>query len=89
MTIPAILIGFVFGSIYGTVFHLWLGGNITRLIIYILLGWAGFWVGHFLGEYLGWHFLAVGPLNLGLATLGSGVFLLVGHWLFKERSKDH
>lgn len=81
MTAPALLIGFVIASIYGSAFHLWRGGQMARLLVYLVLGWAGFWAGHFLGEYLGWHFLGLGPLNMGVATIGSAIFLLVGHWL--------
>jgi hypothetical protein len=28
-----------------------------------------------------WRFASIGPLNVGLATLGSAAFLLVGEWL--------
>jgi Na+-driven multidrug efflux pump len=36
-----------------------------------------------LGAWLGWHFAAIGPLNTGLATVGSVVFLLSGAGLVK------
>jgi hypothetical protein len=45
------------------------------------LSWAGFWIGQFLAEQLGWSFLSVGPLHLGMATLVSAIFLLAGYWL--------
>ena len=81
MTIPALLIGMLIATLYGAAFHLWRGGGFGRLILYILLGWIGFWAGHLIGTRLGWSFASLGPLRLGMATVTSAVFLLVGHWL--------
>ncbi len=81
MTLPALLFGIVLSSAYGTAFHFWKGGSIMKLILYILLSWAGFWGGHFLAVKLNWTFASVGPINTGLATIGSLVFLFVGEWL--------
>lgn len=81
MTIPSILIGFVISSLYGVAFHLWRGGGLGRLILYIILAWIGFWIGHFLGNYLGLSFASLGPLHLGTATLGSALTLGFGYWL--------
>ncbi len=81
MTIPAFVFGFFLASLYGAVFHLWKGGKLPRLVLYLVLSWVGFILGHLLAARLGWTFLSVGPLNAGLATLGSVIFLLAGHWL--------
>lgn len=81
MTFPSFLFGLLISTLYGAAFHLWRGGSLSHLLFYLILGWIGFWGGHLLGSWLGWTFAAVGPLNLGLATLGSLVVLLVGNWL--------
>lgn len=81
MTIPALLIGMLIATLYGAAFHLWRGGGFGRLVLYIILGWIGFWAGHFIGQRLGWNFASLGPLRLGMATIASLLFLLVGHWL--------
>jgi hypothetical protein len=81
MTLPAILFGIVLSTAYGTAFHFWKGGSLKRLLLYVILAWLGFWIGHFVGVVLGWTFAAVGPINTGLATFGSAVFLFVGEWL--------
>ena len=81
MTIPAIFFGVVLSSAYGTAFHFWKGGSLNKLLFYILLAWAGFWIGHFVGNAIGWSFAPVGQVNAGLGTLGSLIVLLVGDWL--------
>jgi len=81
MSIPTIIFGMIIASLYGAAFHFWRGGGLGKLFLYLLLGWAGFWVGDMLGRQLGWSFASLGPLHLGMATIGSGIFLMVGHWL--------
>ena len=81
MTLPSFLIGIVISSLYGAAFHLWRGGGLGRLILYIVLAWIGFWIGHSIGEALGWTFFSLGPLWLGTATLGAAITLGLGYWL--------
>jgi hypothetical protein len=81
MTFPAIIFGIILSTIYGSAFHFWKGGGISRLVLYIILSWLGFWIGHGIGSATGWTFAAAGPINTGMATLGSAVFLFVGEWL--------
>jgi hypothetical protein len=81
MTFPAIVFGIILSSIYGTAFHFWKGGGLSKLALYILLSWLGFWIGHGIGSAIGWTFASAGPINAGMATLGSAVFLFVGEWL--------
>ena len=81
MTFPALLFGFLLASFYGAFFHLYRGGSFGRLIYYLILSWAGFIAGHFIAVQMGWVFLSVGPLHLGLATFGSLLFLVAGYWL--------
>jgi hypothetical protein len=81
MTLPALLFGILLSSAYGAAFHFWKGGSLRRLLLYVILAWIGFWMGHLLGAALGWSFAAVGPINAGMATLVSAIFLFGGEWL--------
>jgi uncharacterized membrane protein YeaQ/YmgE (transglycosylase-associated protein family) len=81
MSLPSILFGLVISTLYGAIFHLWKDGGLGRLFLYLILGWAGFWLGQFLAERMGWTFASLGSLHLGLATAGSVLFLAVGYWL--------
>jgi hypothetical protein len=89
MTYPAILFGIILSTFYGSVFHLWRGGGIGRLVLFLVFGWIGFWVGHGVGSHFGFTFDLVGPLNLGMASLGSLVFLLFGYWLSLVEIEKH
>jgi hypothetical protein len=81
MTLPAIFFGVVLSTAYGTAFHFWKGGSLNKLFYYVILAWLGFWIGHFVGGLIGWSFAAIGPLNTGMATLGSLAVLVAGDWL--------
>jgi len=90
MTIPALLLGFMISTLYGALFHLWRGGGAARFLLYLILGWLGFWAGHSLAARLGLSFFDVGPLHLGIATLCSLAFLGAGYWLsLVEREPKH
>lgn len=81
MTLPSISIGLVIGLLLGALFHLGFDGGGGRLILYLLLSVCGFFAGHLTGNALNWQLLPLGPLDLGMAILGSLVFLGLGHWL--------
>lgn len=81
MTLPTFLFGVLLSTLYGAAFHLWRGGNAGRLLLYLLLAWAGFWVGQIAASRLGWTFLSLGPLHVGMASLTSFIFLGLGYWL--------
>jgi len=81
MISPTFLLGFLISTFYGAAFHLWRGGGIGRLFFYLILAWCGFWIGQFLGLQLGLTLWSIGSLHLGIATLFSLLFLVVGYWL--------
>jgi hypothetical protein len=87
MTLPSFILGAILASILGTAFHLWRGGSGTRLLFYLVLAWIGFWGGHWIAGQLGWNLLAIGPLNLAFAILGSWLVLNLGHWLSLMQTK--
>ena len=84
MTLPAFFLGVVISTTYGALFHLWRGGGVGHLILYLIMGWIGFWVGQLVANWLGLTFASIGPLHLGLATVGSLMFLGIAYWLGKE-----
>lgn len=81
MTTPALLLGGLIASLIGFSFHLVRGGNLMRLMLYLILSWLGFWLGQFLAMRLGWTFASIGSLHLGLAVSLSLAVLFFGYWL--------
>ncbi|MEW6651439.1 MAG: hypothetical protein AB1453_14790 [Chloroflexota bacterium] len=89
MMLQTILLGFLVSTLYGAAFHLWRGGGLWRLGMYLLFAWIGFWGGHWLGLVLNWEFIRVGELNLGSGTMGSLLILGVGYWLSLAQVDPH
>ncbi|HTP00020.1 MAG TPA: hypothetical protein VMJ64_01500 [Anaerolineales bacterium] len=81
MTAPAFLLGLVYALLLGSLFHLWRDGGFGRLVLYLCLSVAGAAAGQWLATWRGWSLYALGPLDVGLMTAGSVLFLLVGYWL--------
>ena len=81
MTLPAYLLGIIYALFLGSLFHLWRDGGIGRLLLYLVLSVVGAAAGQGLGTWQNWVLLPVGPLNLGLATIGSLLLLAIGYWL--------
>jgi hypothetical protein len=87
MTLPGLVLGGLISTLYGAVFHLLRGGGIGQLVAYIILSWIGFWAGQFIAEKLGWGFLEIGQLHLGIATISSILLMILGYWIIFGRSQ--
>ena len=81
MTFPALMFSFFIATMFGSLLHLWRGGNLFRLVLYLVLSCAGFFSGHLVAEVLEIHFLDVGTIHLGFGILGSLILLGLGYWL--------
>ncbi len=81
MTFPGFVLGATVATFLGAAFHVWRGGGLSRLLLYMGLAWGGFWGGHLLAEQANWGIFRVGPLFLGMGILGSLGILFLGYWL--------
>lgn len=81
MSLPTLVLGLILSTLFGALFHLWRGGNAGRLLFYLLLAWVGFWIGQLVGGFFNLSFDTLGQLHLVVATVGSVLFLFIGHWL--------
>jgi len=89
MTLPSMLLALVIALLYGALYHFARGGNGWRLLLYLGLSALGFFAGELVGNWRGWMLFMLGPLNLGMGTIGSALFLGVGDWLSRiEARKD-
>jgi hypothetical protein len=91
MTLPSLALSLVCALLIGALFHLAVDGGGARLVLYLALSILGFTIGQLLAVAQGWSWLAVGPLQLGFAALGSLAVLLLGHWLslFRVETGTH
>jgi hypothetical protein len=81
MTLPAFALGATIATFLGAAFHVWRGGGLGQLLLYMGLAWGGFWGGHWLGWQMDWALFRNGPLFLGAAIIFSIALLFFGHWL--------
>lgn len=84
MTFPAIVFSFFMATLLGSLLHLWRGGSLVHLLLYLVLSLIGFFVGHNLANALSINFITLGTINLGMGILGSLAFLGLGYWLSPE-----
>jgi len=78
---PALVLGFLFATLYGAAFHLLLGGDARRLASFLIAGWLGFTIGQVAGSVLNVTLFDIGLLHLFPATIGALFALLIAHLL--------
>ncbi len=74
---PALLLSALLSTAYGAAFHLWRGGDLRRLGLFLVAGWVGFGLGQVAGLSLGWNGGMIGEVHVIEATTGSLIALLV------------
>jgi hypothetical protein len=85
MPIPTIVFGVLLSTLYGAAYHLIRGGSLRRMLFFIVLAWAGFWLGDAIGYFMRWNFASAGALNAGTGTVLSVAFLLIGDFASRIR----
>ena len=88
MTLPSAVLGLLCALLVGALFHVAVDGGPGRLLLYLLLSALGFAAGQWTAATRGWTLFRIGPLDVGIAVIGSVIFLLLGHWLSMVRPPD-
>jgi hypothetical protein len=81
MLSPSLLLAWLLSSIYATIFHLWKGGSVLDLLLYLVAAWLGFGLGQLVGNILGLGLAMIGPLNVVEGTLFAWLLLFGARWL--------
>ncbi len=89
MTFPSLLFGILISMLYGAIFHFLRSGDGGRLFRYLIFSTIGFWIGQFIGNFFSLNFFNLGSIYLGVATIGSVIILLVGHWLSLIETEEY
>jgi len=71
MNLPGILLGIFIASILALGFHLFRGGGIRRLGLYLIAANISFLIGHFIGFALSFSGIRLGSINLIPAVLAT------------------
>ena len=87
MTLPAFLLALLIALLYGAIYHVLRDGGLGYLLMYCGLSALGFGAGHLVALWLGGDFMPLGQINLGFASIGSLVVLLIGDWLSRIEVK--
>ncbi len=81
---PSVTLGFLLGSVYGLLAHLFVGRAWRELPVYWLTGVAGFFAGFVAAVLLGVELVRLGTVPLVEATLGSLACLAAAAWLARR-----
>ena len=81
MTLPSVVLGLLCALLIGALFHVVVDGGLGKLLLYLVLSTVGFGVGAWIAMSRSLALIPIGPLDVGAATIGSLVFLGLGHWL--------
>ena len=83
---PVILFAFLIATMYGLGFHVVLGGNARRMVLFIVTSWVGFLLGQYIGGYLDITMLRIGVIHLMPASITAVSLLIFAHVLTAEPS---
>lgn len=86
MPSPAFTFGFIIATLMGAAFHLIVGGDIRRLALYLLAGWAGFALGHVVGVLVDINTFNVGTVRMFPALMGGIIALVAAFGLSRGRT---
>lgn len=81
---PVFIFAFVIATMYGLGFHVVLGGNARRMVLFIVTSWVGFLLGQYVGGYLDIALLRIGVVHLLPASLAAVGLLTFAHVLTAE-----
>ncbi len=83
---PIFVFAFVIATMFGLAFHVIMGGNVRRMVLFIITGWLGFLLGQYIGGYLGITLFKIGVVHLLPASVGAIALLIFAHILTAEPS---
>ncbi len=81
---PVFIFAFVIATMYGLGFHVILGGNARRMVLFIVTSWVGFLLGQYLGGFLDISLLRIGVIHLLPASVTAVGLLIFAHVLTAE-----
>ncbi len=87
MNSPGILLGIFIASILALGFHLFRGGGVRRLGLYLIAANISFFIGHFIGSVLSFSGIRLGSINLIPAVLAAILGLSLTSFLAPSKKR--
>ena len=81
---PVFLFAFVIATMYGLGFHVIMGGNARRMVLFVVTSWLGFLLGQYVGGYLDIDLFRIGVVHLLPASIAAVGLLVIAHVLTSE-----
>ena len=81
---PVFLFAFVIATMYGLGFHVIMGGNARRMVLFVVTSWLGFLLGQYVGGYLEIDLFRIGVVHLLPASAAAVGLLIFAHVLTSE-----
>ena len=81
---PIFIFAFVIATMFGLAFHVVMGGNARRMVLFIVTSWLGFLLGQYIGGYLGITLFKIGVIHLLPASICAIGLLIFAHILTAE-----
>jgi len=85
MNITSYIFGCILALLFGALFHLWRGGGLGKLLLFLTLSLVGFFLGHLVFEHYKVAFMNVGGVQMAGGIVGSLIFLFLGNWFSHVR----
>lgn len=83
---PILIFAFVIATMYGLGFHVVMGGDARRMVLFVVTSWLGFLLGQYAGAYLDISLLRIGVIHLLPASTSAMALLVFAHVLTSEPS---
>lgn len=81
---PIFVFAFVIATMYGLGFHVVMGGDARRMVLFVATSWLGFLLGQYIGEQIDLPLLRMGLVQLLPASMGALALLIFAHVLTAE-----
>ncbi len=81
---PIIVFAFIIATMFGLAFHVVMGGDARRMVLFIVTSWLGFLLGQFVGNHIEIALLKIGVVHLLPASVGALGMLIFAHVLTAE-----
>ncbi len=81
---PIFVFAFVIATMYGLGFHVVMGGDARRMVLFVVTSWLGFLLGQYIGGHIDITLLRIGLVHLLPASLSALALLIFAHVLTAE-----